>query len=210
MTESMITLQGFVGAEPVVRTAGGHTVANFRVACTPRRLNRATGEWADAPTQWYTVNAWRRLGDNVARSLRKGDAVVVHGRLSARSYVNKDGLEVNTFEVEASVVGHDLNRGLTQLIRNERRNDPYAAVPARGHGGDGVGVPLGGSMGERDDRLTGPEREREDALAAAQRDWGAMPVDEPPGFESAGPEAGGENAPVDTHGAEEEAPVSAA
>lgn len=167
MTESTITLQGFVGADPVMRTAGGHVVANFRVACTPRRLNRATGEWGDGATQWYTVNAWRRLGENVSRSLRKGDAVVVHGRLSARTYVNKDGLEVSTFEIEAGVIGHDLNRGLTHLIKNDRREAPAGVAPM---------------SGDRNDT------EREEALAQAEHDWGATPLAAPPGFEETEPD----------------------
>ncbi|MFI5626492.1 single-stranded DNA-binding protein [Nocardioides sp. NPDC051685] len=127
MNDSIITLRGYVGADPVVRTVGEVSVANFRMACTPRKLNRSTGEWSDGVTQWFTVSAWRQLGENVGRSLRKGDPVVVQGRLSARSYVNKDGLEVNTFEVEANVVGHDLNRGMTSLSRNPRT---LAAVAA--------------------------------------------------------------------------------
>ncbi|MBC7277786.1 single-stranded DNA-binding protein [Nocardioides sp.] len=129
MNEATITLRGNVGADPVVRSVGDVSVANFRMACTPRKLNRATGEWSDGVTQWFSVSAWRQLGENVGRSLRKGDAVVVHGRLTARSYVNKDGLEVNTFEVEANVVGHDLNRGLSSLSRNPR-SLAAAAAPA--------------------------------------------------------------------------------
>jgi single-strand DNA-binding protein len=138
MIESTITVQGYVGAEPTLRTAGSHPVANFRVACTPRRLNRATGEWANAPTQWYAVAAWRQLGENVARSLHKGDPVVVHGRLMARSYVNKDGLEVNTFEIEASIVGHDLNRGHSMLTKNDRREqrEPTALEQAQSDWGE--------------------------------------------------------------------------
>lgn len=120
MNDSTITLRGYVGADPVVRNVGEASVANFRLACTPRKLNRRTGEWSDGVTQWFTVSAWRQLGENVGRSLRKGDPVVVQGRLAARTYVNKDGLEVNTFEVEASVVGHDLNRGMTSLSRSPR------------------------------------------------------------------------------------------
>ena len=127
MNDSIITLRGYVGADPVVRSVGEVSVANFRMACTPRKLNRTTGEWSDGVTQWFTVSAWRQLGENVGRSLRKGDPVVVQGRLSARTYVNKDGLEVNTFEVEATVVGHDLNRGMTSLSRNPRT---LAAVAA--------------------------------------------------------------------------------
>ncbi|EGD40431.1 single-strand binding protein [Nocardioidaceae bacterium Broad-1] len=129
MNDSIITLRGYVGADPVVRSVGEVSVANFRIACTPRKFNRASGEWSDGVTQWFTVSAWRQLGENVGRSLRKGDPVVVQGRLTARSYVNKDGLEVNTFEVEANVVGHDLNRGMTSLSRNPRS---LAAVAAPG------------------------------------------------------------------------------
>ena len=127
MNDSIITLRGNVGADPVVRNVGEVSVANFRIACTPRKLNRSTGEWSDGVTQWFSVSAWRQLGENVGRSLRKGDPVVVQGRLSARSYVNKDGLEVNTFEVEANVVGHDLNRGMTSLLRNPRSLATVAA-----------------------------------------------------------------------------------
>ncbi|GGR49409.1 single-strand DNA-binding protein [Nocardioides luteus] len=133
MNDSTITLRGYVGADPVVRSVGDSSVANFRMACTPRKFNRATGEWSDGVTQWFTVSAWRQLGENVGRSLRKGDPVVVHGRLTARSYVNKDGLEVNTFEVEANVVGHDLNRGMSSLSRNPR-SLAAVAVPPPEHG----------------------------------------------------------------------------
>ncbi|MGY0389185.1 single-stranded DNA-binding protein [Nocardioides sp. WG-D5] len=135
MNDSIITLRGYVGADPIVRSVGEVSVANFRIACTPRKFNRASGEWSDGVTQWFTVSAWRQLGENVGRSLRKGDPVVVQGRLTARSYVNKDGLEVNTFEVEANVVGHDLNRGMTSLSRNPRSLAAVAA-PAPEAGDD--------------------------------------------------------------------------
>ena len=69
MNESYITVHGYVVAAPTVRTVGEHTVANFRIGVTPRKLERSSGEWRDAETQWYSVSAWRALGDNVARSL---------------------------------------------------------------------------------------------------------------------------------------------
>ena len=83
MNETMVTLQGYVGGPVKLRQAGDSLVANFRVACTPRRYNRRTQEWFDADTQWYTVNAWRVLGDHCSRSLTTGDPVVVHGESSA-------------------------------------------------------------------------------------------------------------------------------
>jgi single-strand DNA-binding protein len=128
--ETMVTLQGWLGGDVQVRQAGDSVVASFRLACTPRRFRRSTQEWADGPTQWYTVNAWRALGDHCARSLRRADPVVVHGRLNAHTYVNKAGHEVTVFEVEADVVGHDLSRGVSQFTKAARPAAESAPEPA--------------------------------------------------------------------------------
>jgi len=126
MNETIVTLQGYVGGPVKLRQAGDSLVASFRVACTPRRYNRRTQEWFDADTQWYTVNAWRVLGDHCSRSLATGDPVVVHGKFSAHTFVNASQVEVTTFEVDATFVGHDLNRGtssFTKPVRTERPAD---------------------------------------------------------------------------------------
>lgn len=121
MSDSMITLQGWVGSEPVLRQTSQSVVTNFRMASTPRRFNRASGEWVDdGVTQWFTVNAWRQLGHNAKASLRKGDPVVVHGRLVARSWVSQ-GVETSGFEIDAVVIGHDLTKGCSLLQRNPRQ-----------------------------------------------------------------------------------------
>ncbi len=120
MHETYVTLSGWLGGNVDLRDAGGVPVASFRVASTPRRYQRRTETWEDGDTQWYSVNAWRTLGDNCAASLRRGDAVVVHGKLSAHTWTNKAGLEVTTFEVEAAFVGHDLNRGTTEFHRRKQ------------------------------------------------------------------------------------------
>lgn len=120
MHETYVTLSGWLGGNVDLRDAGGVPVASFRVASTPRRYQRRTETWEDGDTQWYSVNAWRALGDNCAASLRRGDPVVVHGKLSAHTWTNKAGLEVTTFEVEAAFVGHDLNRGTTDFHRRKQ------------------------------------------------------------------------------------------
>ncbi len=115
--ETMVTLQGNVGGDVVLRQAGDQPVANFRIACTPRRFQRRTGEWVDGETQWYSVSAWRHLGEHCSRSLRRGDPVVVQGRLTQRTYINKAGVEVTSLEVEALIVGHDLGKGVSVFTR---------------------------------------------------------------------------------------------
>ncbi len=124
LNETMVTLQGWVGGDVQLRRAGESVVANFRVACTPRRYHRRTEEWVDADTQWYTVSAWRTLGEHCDRSLRRGDPVIVHGKLSARTYINKHDIEVTAFEVEALLVGHDLSRGVSQFVKTSRPSEP--------------------------------------------------------------------------------------
>src|SRR3954453_19667717 len=127
MNETFVTLCGWLGGDVTLRRAGGVPVATFRVASTPRRYVRKTDTWEDGDTQWYSGNAWRRLGENCDRSLRRGGPVVVHGKLSAHVWTNKAGLEVTTFEVEAAFIGHDLNRGTSEFRR--RKLEAAPALP---------------------------------------------------------------------------------
>ncbi|MFT4265182.1 MAG: single-stranded DNA-binding protein [Nocardioides sp.] len=124
MNDTTITLRGYVGGDVIVREAGDTQVANFRVAHTPRLFNRAANAWYDGTTQWYSVAAWRQLGENVAWSIGKGDPVFVHGRLVVKEWTDKDGNQRSTFEVEAESVGHDLNRGTTIFRRPQRPEQP--------------------------------------------------------------------------------------
>ena len=126
--DTMVTLQGHVGGDVTLRSAAGTLVAGFRVACTPRRFQRSTEEWVDGTTQWYSVSAWRTLGEHCHDSLRRGDPVIVHGRLQQRPYVNKSGVEVTALEIDAVLVGHDLTRGVTRFSKASSRT-PSAEGP---------------------------------------------------------------------------------
>jgi single-strand DNA-binding protein len=120
VNDTLVTLQGNLGGPVRLRAAAGTMVASFRLACTPRLYQRASNSWTDGETQWFTVNAWRALADNCAASLRTGDAVFVSGRLSLHTWVNAEGVEQQTWEVTATAVGHDLNRGTTSFVRPAR------------------------------------------------------------------------------------------
>lgn len=124
MNETYVTLAGWLGNDVTLRQAAGVPVASFRVASTPRRYVKRTDTWEDGDTQWFSVNTWRALAEHCDESLRRGDPVVVHGKLSAHTWTNKAGLEVTTFEVEASFVGHDLNRGTSLFTRRKAAGVP--------------------------------------------------------------------------------------
>src|SRR4051812_35264160 len=143
MNETFATLSGWVGGDVTLRQAGGVPVASFRVASTPRRYVRKSDSWEDGDTQWYAVNAWRALAENCDTSLRRGDPVVVHGKLTAHVWTNKAGLEVTSFDVEASFVGHDLNRGTSAFQRRKLAVAPDPQVEDAEGTGDGTGDGVG-------------------------------------------------------------------
>jgi len=118
LNDAHISLTGYVATQPVTKEVrSGATNLTMRVAWTPRRQDRTTGEWVDGNTSYVTVICWRKLASNVATCVRKGDPVIVKGRLSVRSYDSKEGMPRIAVEVEAYSVGHDLSRGVAQFQR---------------------------------------------------------------------------------------------
>jgi single-strand DNA-binding protein len=128
--ENQITLRGYVTAEPKLRqTATKTPVTDIRVGCTPRRLNRGTGEWEDAPSSYYRVTAWRRLAVNIASSVHKGDLVIVRGKFYMNTWVDNEQRLRSALEIEADSVGHDLAYGWSHFLRGvkDRPADQAAA-----------------------------------------------------------------------------------
>ncbi len=142
MNEAHISLTGYVASEPRIKTiSDGVQNLSMRVAWTPRWLDRATGEWTDGNTSYVTVTCWRKLADNVAVCLRKGDPVVVRGRLSVRSYDDKQGVPRTSVDVDATSVGHDLCRGVALFQRTRPATGKTAAEYAAELAAGGVGYP---------------------------------------------------------------------
>jgi single-strand DNA-binding protein len=119
MNEPFVTFQGWVGGDVVYRDTKDGPVVNFRVGSTPR-IRRRNGDWVDGQTSWFAVSAWRSLAENVRDSVRKGEAVFVHGRLRTDVWEREDGQSSTTYVVDATFVGHDLNRGTSDFMRSTR------------------------------------------------------------------------------------------
>jgi single-strand DNA-binding protein len=83
-------------------------VAKFRIASTPRYLDKATGQWKDGDSLFLTVNVWRQAAENVAESMTRGTRAIVTGRLRQRSYETKEGEKRTVYEIEADEVGVSL------------------------------------------------------------------------------------------------------
>lgn len=154
MNDTYITIVGNVVDAPRLRqTSAGIPVASFRIASTSRRFDREAGEWADHERLFATVTCWRAMAQNVAQSLKKGQPVVATGRFYSREYT-KDEVSRMSYELDATAVGHDLSRGLSEFTKIVR---PYAVTSVEVDG-DGMPADL---TDERIDALQTP------ALASA-------------------------------------------
>ena len=134
--DTNITLVGNLVDDPELRfTPSGAAVAKFRVASTPRFLDKQTNEWKDGESLFLTCNVWRQAAENVAESLQRGMRVIVQGRLKQRSYETKEGEKRTVFEVEVDEVGPSLKNATAKVNRAQRS------------GGSGGGGGFGGSSG---------------------------------------------------------------
>jgi single-strand DNA-binding protein len=94
-------------------------VANFRVASTARRYDRANDCWVDGHSIRVRVVAWRRLAEGVASSIMVGDPVIVYGRVYTRDWKDDNGNNRISYEMEAFSIGHDLARGRAKFFRTK-------------------------------------------------------------------------------------------
>jgi single-strand DNA-binding protein len=130
--DTLVTLQGNLGADVRFHETAKGPVAHFRVGARPSWFDRQANAWVDGETTWYSVTAWRGLARNCAESLRRGDPVVVQGRLTHREW-SANGSHGVDLEVHASFVGHDLNRGTSTF---SKAAPAAAAAPGAASGED--------------------------------------------------------------------------
>lgn len=114
--EPIITVVGNLTADPEVRfTGSGDAVANFTVAQTPRVKDG--DEWADGTPTFFRCTAWRKLAENVAESLRKGQQVIVQGGLATELWEDREGNERSSLTLRADVVGPSLQFATAEVTK---------------------------------------------------------------------------------------------
>jgi single-strand DNA-binding protein len=119
--DTQITIAGNLVDDPELRfTPSGQPVAKFRVASTPRFLDKTTNEWKDGDSLFLTCNVWRQAAENVAESLTRGTRVIVSGRLRQRSYETKEGEKRTVYEVEVDDVGPSLKNASAKVNKIAR------------------------------------------------------------------------------------------
>ena len=130
MNETFVTVCGTVGTEPRRVSGDGWVITNFRLAHNPRRYDRSQGGWTDGDTNWYGVKSFRSLATHASLSLRKGDRVVVHGKLRVDEWRTTEGELRTSVFIEADTIGHDLVFGTSSFVRSSQADRPEVAGQA--------------------------------------------------------------------------------
>ena len=125
---SNLTIVGNLTKDPELRfTPAGQATATFGVAVNRRWQNHQTNAWEET-TSFFDVVAWGTLAENLADTLRRGDRVVVEGRLDQRHWENNQGEKRSKLEITANEVAPSL-RWVTVEITKTQRPTPKT-VPA--------------------------------------------------------------------------------
>jgi len=142
--ETTITVVGNLTDDPELRfTPSGAAVAKFRIASTPRTLDRQTNEWKDGEPLFLACNIWRDAAEHVAESLQRGARVIVQGRLRQRSYETREGEKRTVYELEVDEIGPSLRYATAKVQRMSRSGG------SGGSSGGGFGASGGGGGGNR-------------------------------------------------------------
>ena len=129
MNDIITTVIGNAVTDVSLRTTSiGASVASFRIASNSRRFDKSTKTWIEQDPSYLSVSAWSQLAENVALSVHKGQALVVTGKLKVRQWqdADKSGTSV---EIDATAIGHDLNRGTSEFTKVKRVSEFYEQDP---------------------------------------------------------------------------------
>ena len=127
--ETYLTVSGNLTAAPKTgMSRGGVPWTRMRVASSSRVFDRQASEWRDGETLFLEVSCWRRLAENVALTLDRGDRVLIFGRLRQRSYEDQQGVRHTVTEMDADAIGPDLGRAPAKLLRTTAATQPEPAV----------------------------------------------------------------------------------
>lgn len=128
------TIHGEFGvyAEPELRfTPSGKAVC--KIKCIAKDRKKESGQWVDGDPLFIDVTVWQRAAENAAESITKGSTITVVGRLSMRTWEDKEGNKRTSYEVTADEIGVSIRWNPAISTTQEhpqgkpQEDDPWAA-----------------------------------------------------------------------------------
>jgi single-strand DNA-binding protein len=128
-----ITIDGRLVTDPELRfTQGGKAVCSMRVAASDSKKDDA-GNWETTEQIFIGVSLWENEAEAAAEALRKGDQVLVSGRIYQREYEASNGEKRTSLEVKFPTVAKKVSAPRVQRASAPAAaaNDPWASVQPR-------------------------------------------------------------------------------
>ena len=132
-----INVVGTIATDPkLIRPSSGVQLCSFRLASDERRYDREQQSWVEGNTNWFGVVVFRSLAGHAHESFKKGDRVLVSGRLRVRKWEKEDRKGISV-EIEAEAIGHDVRWGVSRFDKRmgaQLSEDPQAPGELQGTG----------------------------------------------------------------------------
>jgi single-strand DNA-binding protein len=105
-------------------TSNSIAVAKVRIACNERKQDGA-GQWIDGDATYITGSVWRQTAEVITAELKKGDPVIVSGKLKQRSWTDeKTGTNRSVYEIAIDTIGRDMRKS-PKMKNNDSLTDPW-------------------------------------------------------------------------------------
>ena len=101
--KNLVQLIGHVGQEPEIKNLeAGKKLANISIA-TNEVYYRENGDKVEK-TEWHRVTAWGKVAEIIEKYVTKGKSIAIEGKLTHRSYDDKDGNKRYVTEIVANEI----------------------------------------------------------------------------------------------------------
>ena len=101
--KNRVQLIGHVGQEPEIKNLeAGKKLANISIA-TNEVYYRENGDKVEK-TEWHRVTAWGKVAEIIEKHVTKGKEIAIEGKLTHRSYDDKDGNKRYVTEIVANEI----------------------------------------------------------------------------------------------------------
>lgn len=115
MALNKVIIMGNISNEVELKqTQGGTSVCSFNVA-----VSRYSKDPREAKTDFFTVVAWQQKAEFVSRYFKKGQAILVCGRLENREWSDKNGNKRVSTEIIAEEISFAGNKESSTEAKNE-------------------------------------------------------------------------------------------
>lgn len=132
MADTSFTIEGNLTRDPELRyTPSGRAVVRCGVAVNVR--SRDAGGNQTERTDFFDVEAWNKLAENISDSLKKGDRILATGTIKQDTWENEAGEKQSRVKFTANAAGPCLRWATTESSKNDRsetRTPAMAGAPA--------------------------------------------------------------------------------